>query len=420
MKLQIYPTKLAGRLLAAPSKSYAHRAIIAAALADGVSQIDNVAKSDDVLATIAVLTAFGCNFQWRGSSLLVQSSALQTPSKVLNCRESASTLRFILPLSLQVKGPCTFSGQPSLAKRPLDDYLILFNKHNCQIEYNGRLPLTISGKPLCGEVAIAGNISSQYISGLMFALPLCDQPSTIRLTTALQSRGYVDMTIAVLRRFGIVIEPLSNGWQIAANQRYQSTDFTVEGDFSSAAYWLVAATLGQTIEVAELSSESLQGDRAIVDVINRMGGAVSATTTGFIAKPAKTRGITLDVSQMVDLVPAIALLASVSEGQTTLIGGARLRYKESNRLESVVTQLNALGADIEETADGMVIRGRRRLVGGRVNSCADHRIAMMLTIAATVCDQPVILSAAEVVAKSYPQFYQDFAALGGNYEQYNR
>ncbi len=420
MKLVIRPSKLAGKVTAPPSKSYAHRALIAAALADGQSHIANVAACDDVLATIDVLRAFGCSINWQQNSLTVVPAPFKTPQGRLNCRASASTLRFMLPLALLVDGACTFDGYPSLAERPLDDYLTLFKRHNINLKYDGKLPLTLSGRPLSGQLDIAANISSQYISGLLFALPLAAQPSVIRLTTALQSAAYVALTIDVLQHFGIAITASANGWQVAGGQRYRATDYRVAGDYSNAAYWLVAATLGGAIEVDDLAPDSLQGDRAIVDLINQMGGAVQPTEGGYFAESAKTVGRTIDVSQIVDLVPIIALLASVSNGLTRLTGGARLRYKESDRIAAVVAQLTALGADIKATDDGMIINGKSQLNGGVVDSCGDHRIAMMLTIAATVCRQPIILQNAAAVAKSYPQFYQQFASLGGIYEQHNR
>ncbi len=420
MQVCIQPSKLSGKLAAVPSKSYAHRAIIAAALATAESVINNVVPSDDILATIDVLSGFGTSFKWQADRLIVQPKPLRTPTAVLNCRDSASTLRFLLPLALYVDGACTFNGNNGLAKRPLDDYINLFRRHNCKIDYDGKLPLTIEGEPLSGSLAIAGNVSSQYISGLLMSLPLSAQNSTLHLTTPLQSSAYVDITIDVLKRFGIAVKTASTGWQMAAKQHYQATDYTVPGDYSNAAFWLVAGTIGAAIDVAGLRIDSLQGDRRIIEIINQMGGNIIWEGDVCRALPSKTHGIELDVSQIVDLVPAIALLAAVSQGVTTLSGGERLRYKESDRIAAVVTQLNALGADIVETDDGMVITGKSRLTGGNVESCGDHRIAMMATIASVVCDNTVVLSSAQAVNKSYPRFFEHFAALGGNYEQYNR
>ncbi len=420
MQVCIQPNKISGKLTAVPSKSYAHRAIIAAALADASSVIHNVAASDDILATVDVLTGFGTLFSWHGDRLIVQPKPLRTPPDVLNCRDSASTLRFLLPLALYVDGACTFDGNSGLTKRPIDDYIKLFQRHNCRTIYDGKLPLTIEGAPLSGELEISGDVSSQYISGLLMTLPLSYENSTLHLTTALQSRNYVDITLDVLQTYGIMVTRLANGWQVAGKQYYRTTDYTVPGDYSNMAFWLVAGTIGAPIDISGLPVVSLQGDQRIIEIINQMGGNINWDGDVCRALPSRTHGIELDVSQIVDLVPAIALLAAVSNGVTTLYGGKRLRYKESDRIAAVVTQLRSLGAEIIETDDGMIITGKSHLRGGNVDSCGDHRIAMMATIASVACNNTVILSSAQVVNKSYPNFFEHFAAVGGSYEQYNR
>ncbi len=412
----IKPQKLCGQLVAPPSKSYAHRALIAAALADAPTTINNIVLSQDVRATAAALVALGAQLSFRENSCRVLPRPLKRPQGGIDCRESASTLRFLLPLSLFVDGGCSFTGRGALLTRPLDDYVDLFKAHRCIVDYDGKLPIALSGEPLQGEVRISGAVSSQYISGLLFALPLSGVASTIKLTQPLQSSDYVAMTIDVLARYGITVKTLEDGWSIAAGQHYKATDFNVEGDYSNAAFWLVAGTLGKGVAIEGLNPNSLQGDRRIVDIINRMGGAIDVAQSAVVAKPAATHGIDLDISNVVDLVPAIALLAALSKGRTRLYNGARLRLKESDRIKSTVAQLSALGAQIVETADGMLICGVEALRGGVVNSCGDHRIAMMLSVAASACQQSVTLQNAAVVAKSYPNFYEDFAILRGTYE----
>ncbi len=404
-----------GEIVAPASKSYAHRALIGAALADSVSTIDNIILSQDVAATADALVAFGADISYHGKSCRVVPMPLKRPERAIDCRESASTLRFLLPLSLFVGG-CTFTGSGALLARPLDDYIALFKAHGCLVDYDGRLPIALTGKPLSGDLRIGGAVSSQYISGLLFALPLSDVASTVRLTEPLQSKDYVAITIDVLAKRGIAVQTLEDGWTIAPKQRYRAIDYRVEGDYSNAALWLVAGTLGERIAVRGLNPNSLQGDRRIVDIINRMGGAVEVTESVVVANPAQTHGIDLDISDVVDLVPAVALLAALSKGQTRLYNGARLRLKESDRIKTTVEQLCALGGNIVETADGVIIRGVDALHGGIVDSCGDHRIAMMLSVAASVCQRTVKLQNPTVVAKSYPNFYEDFTTLGGNYE----
>jgi 3-phosphoshikimate 1-carboxyvinyltransferase len=284
----------------------------------------------------------------------------------------------------------------------------------------GNLPLNIEGQFKPGNFAIEGNISSQFISGLLFSLPLLDGDSKIIITTNLESKGYVDLTLDMLNRYGIEI--INNGYKefiIKGNQRYKGRDYRVEGDYSQAAFWLVGGILGEEITSRNLNLESLQGDRVIIDIINKMGGTITLDETFIKTIASNTKGIIIDASQCPDLVPVLAVLAALSNGQTKIVNAARVRIKESDRLNAIATELNKLGADVREFDDGLVINGKDSLIGGVVDSWNDHRIAMALAIASIKCKDEIIIKNSEAVKKSYPHFWEDFKKLGGKIDEFN-
>lgn len=412
--LRINPRYLAGQITAPPSKSDAHRSIIGASLCDTPSYVDNVVMSDDIAATCHVMRAFGTSLTYDGHGLTVCPQPLTTPLTALNCAESGSTLRFTIPLALLVEGPCQFTGRGRLVERPLDSYLKLFDQHAITYSYHRRLPLCMQGNPICGEVQIEGHISSQFISGLLFSMPLCDCDSSIVITGDFQSRGYVDMTLRTLAHYGIVAELDDQRIKIAGKQKYRARDYTVEADYSNAAFWIVAGIIGGGITLTGLNPNSVQGDAKIIDIVRAMGASLVFDDQKLKIMPSKTRGTAIDVAEIIDLVPILAVLAAVSEGDTVIYNGQRLRYKESDRIKATVSQLRKLGANIEETADGMRIYGVSHFKGGIVNSMGDHRIAMAMAIAACVAVKPVTIENALVVEKSYPNFYRDYRQLGGN------
>ena len=274
---------------------------------------------------------------------------------------------------------------------------ILFKRENGTMRVEGRLQN--------GRFELPGDVSSQFITGLMYALPLLDGDSEIMLTTPLESRGYVDMTLDALAQFGIQVEPVKGGWHIPGGQTYHPLEAAVESDYSQAAFYYAAQLLGNTVEIQGLNPDSAQGDAAILAFHNVLKGAGE---------------VELDVSQCPDLVPPLAVMAALRAGETTrIVGAARLRIKESDRLDTVTTQLNRLGADIIQGPDSLTIHGVDGLTGGTVSGCNDHRIAMMLAIAATRAKDCVTITGAQCVAKSYPNFWEDYVALGGRIERLN-
>ena len=410
MNVTITPTKLEGTVIPPPSKSQAHRVLIAAALADGVSRIDNIAPSQDIEATVGCLEQLGAAFERNGSAVTVRGLGANAMSPLrrmapprLDCGESGSTLRFLIPVALAVRGGGIFDRRGRLMERPQKPYLDLFDEKGIFYGQNNGA-LTVQGLLIPGEYRLPGDVSSQFVTGLLYALPLLDGDSEIVLTSPLESRGYVDMTLDALGLFGICPEARENGFFIPGNQRYQSQDFAIEADWSQAGFWYAAKLLGSPLDVDGMDPGSAQGDRVILEQYTELAGPGS---------------VELDVSHCPDLVPPLAAMAALRTGRATrLINAARLRLKESDRLDAVTRVLGALGADVTEGPDSLTIRGKDSLTGGvKVDSFNDHRIAMMAAVAATRCVKPITITGAQCVAKSYPNFWEDYERSGGRIQR---
>lgn len=413
----IKPGLLIGSVDVPPSKSIAHRAIVAASLAGGYSVIENFMISRDMEATIDGMRSLGADIlvMEDGKSLKISGGKkIETPIEI-DCIESGSTLRFLIPLALVKSKEAVFRGRGRLVERPLGEYLRIFERQG--IEYTlqeNRLPLSVKGVLKSGEFHVDGRVSSQFITGLLFALPLLKGNSMINIEGKLESRGYVDLTVDVLKDFGIEIGNRSyKEFFIQGDQVYKNRNFRIEGDYSQAAFWIAAGVLGNGIRLYGLNFHSLQGDKVIIDIIKAMGGNIIAGNDWIEAKPSALKGIRIDVSQCPDLVPILSVLGSYAEGVTTIENGARARLKESDRLHAIAAGLNTLGGDLTETAEGLDIKGARKLHGGVVDSFNDHRIAMALAVAASGATGEVTIKESESVEKSYPEFWKDFNRLGG-------
>ncbi|HIU64088.1 MAG TPA: 3-phosphoshikimate 1-carboxyvinyltransferase [Candidatus Avacidaminococcus intestinavium] len=423
--IKISPQILQGSVQVPSSKSMGHREIICAALAKGVSVIDNISLSEDILATCSTLRALGSKIKevesaYQGrTALLVHGGHLQAPTESLDCGESGSTLRFILPLTL-LTGGAVVNGSGKLVSRPLQAYYDIFREHN--IFYatapDGTLPLTVRGQLKAGSFTLPGDISSQFVSGLLFALPLVDGDSEIVLTSPLESQSYVTLTLECLAKYGVMVEQEQyKRFRIRGGQQYQNKNSEVEGDFSQVAFWLAAGVLAGKIQCEGLNSVSPQGDKAIIALLTKMGGAIKWQTDQVaVAVQSTLHGTVIDASDCPDIIPILTVIAALSTGRTEIINAGRLRYKECDRLSAMRIELNKLGADITELSEGLVINGKAELQGGTVSAWNDHRIAMSLAIASIRCRQPVIIQGAESVNKSYPLFWQDFQKLGGKIE----
>lgn len=405
MNLYLAPVQLRGVLTPPPSKSQAHRLILAAALADGESRLENLTMSEDIRATLSCVRALGALASEDGSLIRGTAPHRADALPALDCGESGSTLRFLMPVSLAIAGGGAFYGHGRLLDRPMQPYEELFRaKGISYVRHSDHI--SVEGSLRAGEYRLPGNVSSQFITGLLYALPLLDGESRIALTTALESSGYVDLTVDALRRFGVRVTRTETGWLVPGKQRYIPCDSAVESDYSQAANFIVANGMGAEITLNGLNPASRQGDRVILDYAERLNG------------PGE---VTLDVSQCPDLVPALALRAALRRGETThIVGAGRLRMKESDRLDTVTIELNNLGGNVQQFPDSLTIRGREYLYGGVADSHNDHRIAMMLAIAAAHCLDGVTVCGAECVAKSYPNFWEDFQKVGGQVRERTR
>ncbi len=432
MIITITPTKLAGSVTPPPSKSQAHRALIAAALAEGESVISNVAFSQDIEATLDCLDHLGARFVRDGSTVTVQGMAANAMSPLrrlayphLDCGESGSTLRFLIPVALAVRGGGLFTGRGRLMERPQKPYFDLFDKKGIFYEQKDGV-LTVTGMLTPGTYQLPGDVSSQFVTGLLYALPLLEGDSEIVLTTPLESTNYVSMTLEALKTFGIQVRWKNTSTLfIPGKQTYRPCDMTIEADWSQAGFWYAAQVLGNPVTIAGMNQRSIQGDREFLDWMQMVKnepiiGGVTVPILGEERQaeapftPSEGCVVSIDASQNPDLVPPLAAMGSLMNGMLQIENAARLRIKESDRLASVTQVLNALGADVIEGPDFLTIRGKETLSGGvTVDSFNDHRIAMMAAIAATRCEKPVTVTGAQCVAKSYPDFWEQYEKLGG-------
>lgn len=397
----------AGTVTLPPSKSLSHRAVICASLAAGESVLKNVGSSKDIEATVSCMKKLGAKITQQDENMIVQDGQTASSDSVLDCCESGSTLRFLIPIAALDGKEHIFTGQGLLMQRPLDVYTDVFNQMGVKLELDGNT-VKVCGPLKSGNYSMRGDVSSQFISGLLFALPLVDGDSTISITTDLESADYVNMTVDVMERFGVQIKWEENIFHIKGGQQYKPTEYTVEGDYSQAAFFLAAAALGRPVRCAGLRHSSIQGDGAILDILKKMGARVR-NTHGLVSVHAdRLTAVTIDAREIPDLVPPLAALCCFCDGESKIINAGRLRIKESDRLDAMYTELKNLGAQIEQGEDSLTITGQKTLTGGNTDAHGDHRIAMAVAVAAIRCEHSVALSGWEHVSKSYPAFWEDF------------
>jgi len=398
LNITINKAIVGGTVKSIASKSQAHRLLICAALADSETVVSYAETSDDIEATAHCLAAIR-----RGDS-------------DLNVRESGSTLRFMLPVCCALGIDATFHMSGRLPERPMTPLLDALREHGCTFSGVGSDCLKSSGQLSSGTFNLPGNISSQFISGLLLALPLLDGDSRINVEGREESGSYINMTIDALNIFGIEIGRGDGSYQVKSQQYQSPGKVIVEGDWSNAAFWLCAGAIGMgAVTCTNLNLNSSQGDMAVTRLLEAFGAEVTYGRDSVTVMPSreKLRGIRIDAEDTPDLVPVIAAVAAVAAGETVIYNAARLRIKESDRLRAVSETLSTLGADITETPDGLLIKGMESLKGGVVSSFGDHRIAMTAAVASCVCKEPVTINGAEAVDKSYPGFFRDFESLGG-------
>lgn len=398
MDLQLTKSKLSGKVQVPSSKSFAHRQIICAALAKGESVIENVSMSQDIEATINAMNTLGADIKVSGTTVTVKGiENVPTESVTIDCCESGSTLRFIIPVVAALGVTATFVGRGKLPQRPITPYVTELSKNGVTFDYNGTMPFTVSGKLTSGEFSVAGDISSQFVTGLILGLGILEGNSKLILTSKLQSKPYVDITINSLELFGGSVKVTDFGYEIIGGKKLSPCNCKTECDFSQAAFFYVANALGSNIDLSCMPEKTVQGDSIVRE----------------LCKDNSDEGFTLDCSDIPDCVPVLSVLAACRKGKTTLKNIARLRIKECDRAAVSCELVNKLGGEAIEKENEIIILGKGGLRGGRISSHNDHRIAMSAAIAATVCDEDVIIEDAGCVKKSYPCFFEDYKKLGG-------
>jgi len=411
---------LKGVVSAPPSKAYTHRMLIASLLSNGASKISNPLVSDDTQATLEAVKAFGAETELHENCWTINGpEKLKTPNHPIDCRESGSTLRFMIPVAALAPGHSTFLFGASFERRPVAPLLESLKELGGEsaVQRNGSSVTVCGGGIRGGKTSIRGDISSQFISGLLFACPKAKEDTEISVTTKLESKGYVEMTLEVLVKHGLegaVNSDLSRLW-IPSNQSYVPCDHTVPGDFSSAAFLLAAAAVTSSrVTVNRLEYQTSQGDRAIVGVLEEMGASVKIGDDSVDVEGGQLVGVDIDAKDIPDLVPVCAVLACYAEGRSEIYNAKRLRYKESDRLDSISTELKKMGADITVNEDGLTINGSCPLHGATVDPHNDHRIAMACAVAALGAKGETKIQNIECINKSYPQFFSDLRLLGAN------
>ena len=416
MTATVSPGPRTGRVTIPASKSQAHRLLICAALGREPVELVCGGPSADILATAKCLNALGADIQQTAPdrfSVRPIAAAPGAPAQ-LACGESGSTLRFLLPLvgALGAEGAFVMEGR--LPQRPLAPFDSVLKEHGMTLHQEGSR-LRCGGQLRPGDYTLPGDVSSQYISGLLMALPRLAGDSTLAVTGHMESAGYVAMTEDALRLSGIRFTCEGQTWRIPGGQRCRLPRLCrVEGDWSNAAFFLCAGALSpEGITVEGLSLTSSQGDRAVVDILRAFGAQVTEGDGSVTVRRGALRGVTIDAAPIPDLIPTLSAVAAAADGTTYIENAGRLRLKESDRLKSTAALLSALGGQVEEREAGLVIRGRARLEGGTVDSWNDHRIAMAAAVAACACRGPVTVTDSQCVAKSYPRFWEDFQQLKG-------
>lgn len=416
MNITIRPGQRSGRVKIPASKSQAHRLLICAALGQGETLIACDGLSADITATMVCLNALGADIRQTEDGRLRVRPIEQVPAGLchLHCGESGSTLRFLLPVCGALGADAVFHMEGRLPQRPLAPLDAELTAHGMALRQENDL-LYCSGQLRAGDYALPGNVSSQYISGLLLALPLTKGESRLSVTGSIESASYITMTEDALALAGIALE--KSGWRyhIPGSQRGKLPEaLQVEGDFSNAAFFLCMGALSDAgLVIDGLNPASHQGDRAVLDILRAFGATVEQRESSFAVCKGQLHGITIDAKPIPDLIPVLSVVAALAQGETKIINAGRLRLKESDRLRSTTALLTALGADIQELEEGLVIHGKESLSGGSVDSCGDHRIAMAAATAACGCTGEILLSGSQAVSKSYPRFWEDFGSLTG-------
>lgn len=420
MKFRASPSEVRGTVRAPPSKSYTHRAIVMAALSGGPCHVRRPLRSEDTEATAAGIEAFGGEVRRGDEELRITAAGLRTPQEEIDARNSGTTLRLLSGVAALVAGPTVLTGDASLRRRPMApllDALTRLGAPSRSRSGDGRPPVEVRGVLRGGEASISGSVSSQFLSSLLIAAPLAPEPTTLLVLPPIRSEPYVEVTRSMLRAFGVRVHAGDHRFEVPPGQTYRPADVDVPGDFSSAAFPMVAAAIaGGDVTVEGLDLSRPQGDRRILDLLRTFGARVDVSGDRVRVRAGELRGQTVDLNDTPDLFPILAVLATQAHDETRFVNGEHLRLKESDRIETTVALLRAMGADAVATRDGCVVHGPARLRGAFVDCRGDHRILMAAAVAALVADDSVDITDPWCFRVSYPGFLEDFRSLGASME----
>lgn len=427
VELVVSNSRVSGRVDAPPSKSYTHRGVLAGALADE-TRVLNPLWSADTEASMRCARGLGTSVENEDGDLRIDGvgGEPETPDNVLNCGNSGTTTRLFAGAASLVEGLAVLTGDESLRSRPNGPLLSSLRELGATARStrgNGQAPLIVGDALKGGETTIDGGVSSQFISSLLFAAPLTDEGATVRIEGTLKSRPYVDITLEVLEKMGVAVKETDDGFEVPGEQSYDAKEFRVPGDFSSASYPLAAGAVAGEARVGNLYP-SAQGDEMILDVLESMGASVEWNQNEGVArvsgKAEEITGVEFDASDNPDLTPTVAALGAAANGETRIVDAEHVRYKETDRLEAMATELGKMGAVVQEEKDSLVVDGdASELVGTRVDGRHDHRVVMALAVAALIADGETTIETAESVDVSYPGFAEDLRALGAQVETEN-
>lgn len=414
MQTVFHPSVLGGKVNAIPSKSCAHRILICAALAEKPTEIYISGSSDDIDATINVLSALGAKIRAEENLLSVTPIEKENLHQcILDCNESGSTLRFLLPVAGALGANCEFIGRGRLPERPLIELVSQMKNHGISFS-SETLPFKISDKMSGGDFCLPGNVSSQYITGILLALPIIGG-GRIKLSSPAASKNYIDITTSVLKKFSVDVDEDETCFTVKEGFSYSSPGvINVEGDWSNAAVWLCAGALSEKVTVKGLDLNSKQGDKMIPDILSKFGAKIEKSENSVSVSPGNLCGTEFDAENIPDIVPVLSIVAAAAEGTTKIKNIRRLRLKESDRVQAVLDMLAVLGADAEATENELIIKGTKLFKGGHINTYKDHRMVMSAALASVLAADKITISDLNSVNKSYPGFIRDFKKLGGN------
>ncbi len=412
MDVIITPSVLGGEVAIIGSKSDIHRLMICSALSDAPTTIKGASLCDDINATAACIKGLGADVVFSGKDCTVYPGSSVSESYIFNCGESGSTLRFILPVAATRCTSASFIGSGRLPERPLIELVNAMRMGGVAFS-SDKLPIDISGTLTAGKYTLPGNVSSQYITGLLIALSVTPGESEIMLSSKLESASYVNMTLSTLRVFGAKVYPIEGGYKIYGTDRLTSPgSINADGDWSNAAFFLSSAAISGRISVSGLYNSSCQGDRKILSILENFGAKINCERDIVTVSSDKLIGCVTDITDTPDLLPTLAVVAAYAKGQSRFTGAARLKLKESDRLETVANMINSLGGDAIALSDELIVNGKS-LEGGTVDGANDHRIVMAAAIAAAHSRSTVKIVGAQAINKSYPSFFEDYSELGG-------